>query len=375
MPAPPDPEAGGGPAVPAGFQRLVYGVALSLMLGWVLYVGRGIIVPVVEAALIVYVIMGLARILEHVPWVGRHVPGWARNLFSILLIGAILAMMVLLMITNINQVAEVMPQYTERLLNLVQSAAAQMGFEQQPTWTTLRDEVMQRVDLEALLGATLSSVSQILGLFIVVLIYSGFLLAERGTFALKLGAMSRDPQTLDEVRRVLAEINHRVGRYLALKTLVNIVLGLISYLMMALVGVEFAGFWAMLIGLLNYIPYLGSFLGVMFPVLLSVLQFDQVELVILVLVVLTAAQMFVGNFLEPYLMGNSLNLSPFVILVGLAVWTALWGIPGAILSVPITASLVIVLSLFDGTRPIAVLLSRNGNVGDLRRPQAARGGQ
>jgi predicted PurR-regulated permease PerM len=61
-------------------------------------------------------------------------------------------------------------------------------------------------------------------------------------------------------------------------------------------------------------------------------------------------------------MGNSLNLSPFAILVALAVWTALWGIPGAFLAVPITAILTIVLSEFPGARPISVLLSRNGKV-------------
>jgi len=69
-----------------------------------------------------------------------------------------------------------------------------------------------------------------------------------------------------------------------------------------------------------------------------------------------------GNFVEPWLMGNSLNLSPFVILVSLVVWSSIWGLAGAILAVPISAILVIVLSEFKGTRPIAVLLSRDGNV-------------
>jgi AI-2 transport protein TqsA len=347
------------------FRNLVYGAALTLMIGWVLHLGRGIIVPVVSAALIVYVIMGLARFLELLPWVGRTIPGWVRNLFSILLILAVLAAIVLMMITNVNQVANVMPHYAERLLAIVQGVAAYIGIETQPTWTTLRDEVMEQIDLRTLIGTAVASVGQIVSVFVVVLIYAGFLLAERGTFPVKLGAMSQDADTLAEVRAVLGEINQRIGRYLALKTFVNVVLGLVSYAMMALVGVEFAGFWAVLIGLLNYIPYLGSFLGVLFPVVLSALQFDDVGVVLLVLAVLTAAQMMVGNFLEPYLLGNSLNLSPFVILVSLAIWYALWGIPGAILSVPITASLVIVLSVFRGTRPIAVLLSRNGQVGDV----------
>jgi predicted PurR-regulated permease PerM len=61
-------------------------------------------------------------------------------------------------------------------------------------------------------------------------------------------------------------------------------------------------------------------------------------------------------------MGNSLNLSPFVILVSITVWGALWGIPGAFLAVPITACMAMVCAEFEATRPIAVLLSRNGEV-------------
>ena len=69
-----------------------------------------------------------------------------------------------------------------------------------------------------------------------------------------------------------------------------------------------------------------------------------------------------GNLLDPYLMGNSLNLSPFVILVSLTVWSALWGIPGAFLAVPITACIMMILAQFRGSRPLAVLLSQKGDV-------------
>ena len=95
---------------------------------------------------------------------------------------------------------------------------------------------------------------------------------------------------------------------------------------------------------------------------LAVVQFGALGPVIALTAALAGAQIFVGNFLEPYLMGNSLNLSPFVILVSLVVWSAMWGLPGAILSVPITAILVIVLSEFKRTRPIAILLSRDGEI-------------
>lgn len=66
-------------------------------------------------------------------------------------------------------------------------------------------------------------------------------------------------------------------------------------------------------------------------------------------------------------MGSSLNLSPFAILASVAVWSGLWGIPGAFLAVPVTAIMAIVFSEFAGTRPVAVLLSRTGRLSTRER--------
>jgi len=350
------------PRMPSGhFSNFVLGFAFFLMIGWLLYIGRGIIVPFVIATMVVYVIIGLAKALDHF---GRHVPGWARNGVSILTIATIISLTVLLVSNNVDGVVALLPQYESRLLGMISFVAAYVGVETEPTWTTLRDEVLARIDLGSLIGSTVMSATQIIGVSAVVFIYTGFILAERVTFGRKLAQLSSDPQAVARLNALIGEINARIGQYLALKTAVNILLGSISWILMSLVGVEFAAFWAVLIGFLNYIPYVGSFLGVMFPVALSMLQFGDIGIVLLLLVVLSLTQMVVGTFIEPYVMGNSLNLSPTVILLSLAIWSALWGIPGAVLSVPITASLVIVCASFAATRPVAVLLSRDGVVAE-----------
>ncbi|CAN5783378.1 AI-2E family transporter [soil metagenome] len=344
------------------YRNLVYGIALALMIGWVLYLGRGIIVPVVASILIVYIILGLARLLARLPVIGPHVPAPLRYLASILVIGVVVSAVVSLLITNINQVVAIAPQYQERLLGLIQQGAEAVGVETEPTWETIRRDVFGQIDIQSLIGSTVGWVSSIVGVFLLVLVYAGFLLAEHTAFESKIGRLSRDPEQVMRIREIIADINGRIGTYLALKTFINAVLGVISYAIMALIGIEFAGFWAALIALLNYIPYLGSFLGVTFPVALSLLQFGDYGMTFIVLAALASAQIFVGNFLEPMLLGSSLNLSPFVILVSLVSWYTLWGVAGALLAVPITAIIVIIFSQFDGTRPIAILLSKDGQV-------------
>ena len=114
--------------------------------------------------------------------------------------------------------------------------------------------------------------------------------------------------------------------------------------------------------MLNYIPYIGSFLSVLFPVAVAVVQFGDPNVVLLALVLLSVLQFVNGNLLDPYLMGSSLNLSPFVIVLSLAAWSALWGVPGTLLAVPFAAIMVIVFSESEATRPIAILLSRDGQL-------------
>lgn len=198
-------------------------------------------------------------------------------------------------------------------------------------------------------------------LFLLVL-YATFFMAERGQLAVKLTLAMGDAESGERALRVMHRINERIGQYLLVKTVVNAILGGLSYAIMLALGIEFALFWAVLIAFLNYIPYIGSLVGVVFPVLLSLAQFGSVAMAVVVTVALTAAQIFVGGWLEPRMMGRAFNLSPFVVLLALAVWSALWGLPGAVLAVPLTASFVIVMAEIRATRPFAIMLSASGRV-------------
>jgi predicted PurR-regulated permease PerM len=335
---------------------------LLLCIGWVLHVGKAIFVPAVLGAVIVYIIVGLADALGRLPGLGPVLPSRLRYLFSIVLIGVICVLFAYLVMANKERALALAPQYQQSLLATIQQVAVHFGFETEPTWATLRQELLARISLQRLAGSLLASVGSILVTFVVVCLYATFLMLERGSFEAKLANLSDDPARVARIRQVIVAINKRIGSYLALKTLLSLLLAVSSYVVMRVFGLEFAALWAVLIFFLNFVPYVGSVLGVVFPVLMTIVQFEDPGTVLTMLALLTALQFGIGNFLDPYMMGNSLNLSPFAILVSLAVWSELWGVPGAFLAVPITAILTIVFSEFPGTRPIAVLLSRNGRL-------------
>jgi predicted PurR-regulated permease PerM len=344
------------------FQTLVAGAVLAVVIGWVLHIGKEVFVPIIFGALVVYVIVGLTRLLGRIPYLGRILPPRIRSALSVLVIAWGLVAIANLILANKDSVLALVPQYQESLLAVIQRGAVFLHIETEPTWTTLRQDLVARISVQPLIGSMVASVSAIAVTVVIVLLYASFLLIEQRSFDAKIAAISTHPRIVARIRQVTSDINSRIGAYLALKTFLSILLGATSWIAMALVGLEFAGFWAALIALLNYIPYIGSFLGVLFPVTMAIVQFANPNDVLAVLLPLTALQFLIGNFLDPYVMGNSLNLSPFAILVSLAAWSALWGIPGAFLAVPITAIMAIVFSEFAGTRPIAVLLSRDGRL-------------
>jgi predicted PurR-regulated permease PerM len=165
-----------------------------------------------------------------------------------------------------------------------------------------------------------------------------------------------------ELKETLAQIDHSISKYISLKTLVSLITGFASYIVLKLIGLDAPIFWAFLIFLLNYIPTIGSLIGTLFPVAMAFLQFEDPTNAFIVLIAVGSIQVIVGNIVEPKIMGNSLNVSSLVVILSLSFWGAIWGITGMVLSVPITVILVILFGQFKSTRSVAILLSDKGQI-------------
>jgi predicted PurR-regulated permease PerM len=189
-----------------------------------------------------------------------------------------------------------------------------------------------------------------------------FLLAEQRTFGRKIEALFPDGDRQKEVQDILSDIRDRTQKYVSVKTSLSLLTAVVSYVVLAIVGVDLAIFWAFLIFLLAYIPTIGSLLGVVFPAILAIIQFGSLGPFLVVAIGLGAAQFLIGNVLEPRMMGKSLNLSSLVVIISLAVWGSIWGVTGMFLCVPITVIMMIILAEFRQTRPVAILLSADGRV-------------
>lgn len=344
----------------ARLMAMTCSVALVIMVGWLLVVGQGILLPVLVGVISVYVLNRAAEGMLRVP-VLRRLSRWWRRLL-VLLAGILgVAVLAAYVTSNAAAISAALPGYRKSVEILQGKFLAFLGVEHLPDWANFGDRMLDLVDATTVLPAILTTVSAGGSVLVAAILYAVFILAELDFLPDKtraaLGGGDRAERTLE----IVAKINRRIGDYLGAKTLVNIILGAFSYGVMLVLGIDHAGFWAILIGLLNYVPYIGSIIAVFFPVTISLVQFASFTHAAVALVMLTVPQMLVAYYIEPKFLGRSVNLSPFTVLLSLAVWTALWGLMGAILAIPLTAMVTIVLAEFPTTRFVAALMSETGD--------------
>ena len=343
-------------------------VALTVYL---LVVGQSVLVPFVLAVFIAYLISALSHAVSRLS-IGGWSPGPKLSMTAAILSFAVVMTALIDQIAgNIDDVAQQAPQYQERLEGLYAQINALLmqyaGREAPLTFVELANEL----NLQRILGGIVGSLNSIASNAFQILLYVIFLLLEGRNNDRKLKALFSDPAREEAVRGAIQRIGRGIEKYVLIKTAMSLLVAVLSYAALWFMGVDFAGFWALLTFAINFIPYLGSAIAVTLPVIMTLLQFGDIGTMLLVLGLLAAAQVFVGNVVEPRYTGKSLNLSPVVIVMALSTWGAIWGITGMFLSVPITVMLTIACAAIPATRPIAIALSQTGDLGGMAPDETA----
>ena len=195
-----------------------------------------------------------------------------------------------------------------------------------------------------------------LGRLTLVLIFLVFMLLGKPYFKYKVAA-AFPPDRAVTFSKMTASISKQIGQYLVVKVAISGTTGVLVCLVLTLLKVEFALTWGALAFFLNFIPSIGSIMASIPPILLAIVQFyPSVWMPIFTAVVLLVIQMIMGNVIEPKIMGDSLNLSPVVILLSLVFFGWMWGLVGALLSVPIAAAIKIVCENVEALHPISILM-------------------
>ncbi len=374
---------------------IFFTLASACLLTYILWLGSSILIPIVLAGLVWFALVSIARLLQPL---GPDFAG--KTLLTHFLSWVILIMATWLFTSTVSstvvEFSAQIPDYEAQLgalastfatwvggqlarVNAVVSGNAAVNTTEIATYAQqFEDLVVNSIEaLRARLpqAATnlLSATQGTITLVVTVLIYMIFFYSESSSFPKKLAALNKEQDAHERWSSLIGLIIARLASYIRIKTLTSALTGGLGYVLMTILDVNFALLFALLLFLLNYIPVVGSLISSILPIVLFLVDPDFTVTRWLVLIFgLLLIQQSIGSVLEPRLLANSFNISSILVMASLLFWGAIWGIFGMLISAPIMAAFVILLANFQGSRQLAILLSADGNIDNLRaRPDSS----
>jgi AI-2 transport protein TqsA len=336
---------------------------LAIFLGLLVCVAAGFVLRQLQAVLMPFVLaLFLAQVFNPLQTRlrARGVPRALALLFLLAVVAAALLLVGWIASASFQGFSASLPRYAARFNTLFEDLTGRLVATfpaLEPQLANLHwGQAVEASSITAMVTAGLGSFFLFFEEMVLVLLFLLFLLLGEGALPRKL-ERALPPGRADRVAAVVRNIEAQVRKYLLLKTLVNLGVGLAVAVLFAACGVDFPLFWGFLAFLAHYIPNLGAVISVGLPALFLLLQLDSVGRALIITAINAAVQFAVGHFLEPRVMGTSLDLSPVLVLFALIFWGWLWGAWGMVLAVPLTAMLKIVCENVAPLRPVAVLMS------------------
>ena len=289
-----------------------------------------------------------------------HLPGFVRIILVVGLVLLLIYMLGKLVMLNVISFQSQLPEYEAKFWEYANIILARFDISQEQANEAvdafLSNIRQNHISFGNLLQSLSGSFFSFLGNVLWVILFMAFILAERESFTRRLvNQLGRE--NADPILKSLQTINESVQQYLGLKTLISFLTGALVTIVLTVAGVDFALLWGVLTFVLNFIPTIGSIVATVPPIAITLFQSGSPGKTLIIGILLLCIQFLVGNVLEPRLMGRGLNLSPLVVLFSLIFWGWLWGIPGMLLSVPLTAAIRIAMEQIDATKTVAVLIS------------------
>jgi AI-2 transport protein TqsA len=326
-----------------------------LAVGATLYFTQSVIVPFALAAFAAFAVEPIVRLLQRI-----KVPRWLGALFVVGLLFLAIESMAEIVAHTAEQFQERLPVYLVSLQALVdrlplpEGTMAYVRVDDPEFWQA----VLPVQAMVGSVGSWASAVTSFVANTMLVLLLMVALIIGRRRFDERLDlAAGHATGRMKASARVLDAIDAGIQRYMLLKTGLSLAVGLCFWLLLTLLGADFAILWGAFAFVMNFIPTVGPILATIPAVVMLFLQFgDALGYALFASALVGVIPALFGNIIEPKVFGDSLNLNFFAILFALVLWSFLWGASGAVLSVPMMMAISLICREVPALRPAHELL-------------------
>jgi AI-2 transport protein TqsA len=322
------------------------GILVLVAVGVVLKYAGAAILPLIIAWLFSFLLGPVVNFMTD-----RKVPATLAVFIVLIFLVGVIYLSGTFLYTRISAFYEAYPKYQARMTELIATLASQFNLGSDPL-----ADINWGQNIYRFLATLSQSIFAFASKLILVVIFLFFILLGKPFFKYKiLKSFSHD--NANQLSQITYSITGQIRRYLSWQFLISFCTGCLVWLALTLIGVDFAVTWGALAFFLNFIPTVGSIASSIPPILLALIQFyPSFWPGVITFFALLTIQLSIGNGIAPKVLGDQLNLSPVVILLALLFWGWLWGIVGALLSIPITAAIKIVCENIEPLQPISVMM-------------------
>lgn len=342
----------------ASMQLIVISITFIALVAFT-WAGRtlaDVLAPVIFAAFLSYLLVPMVNGFERI-----KVPRPLGYVFAMLIVAGLGFVVGAMISGSVDQFRENFEGYEHNLKNLVATVQdlAHRTRVLAPDEKLTAKGIIDALPAGGVEGIISGGASYMFGstsFLIVTLFFMIFMVGEGERFTRRVQS-AYEGSAAARILKVAGKFNDSIQRYLLIKAGVSALTGVVSYIIMASFGLDFAGVLAVFVFLSNFVPYVGSLVSTSLPVVLALLQFPTWKTALFILIGITITQQVLGNIVEPRFQGRGLNVSPLLILLSLVYFSWMWGIVGMIVCMPIVAGVRIILEEFPRTRSLAKMMS------------------
>ena len=320
----------------------------------VLKIMAQVLLPFTVAVLLALVTSPTVRFLERF-----RIPRVVSAIFILLVIFGILYAMGMILYTSGRTLLTLYPRYEVKIRGIYIQLARifELPYDE---YMTIFQNIWGQADIRTRVREmTLSftngflsflSVAFMVSIFMIFLLFEAVFLREKLDKAFEITRAER-------IKKISTGVITQITHYLSVMFFVSLLNGALAGIGLAIIGVEFAAVWGVIQFVLNFIPNLGSIAAGIGATAFALVQFwPNPEPIVATALVMLGVNILCGFIIMPKAMGDSLGLSPLVVLISLLIWGWLWGFAGLILAVPMTAIIKIVCENISVLEPISVLM-------------------
>lgn len=336
-------------------QNVAYSLIIITISGWLLYIGSSLILPMVFALLFAMFLLPIDKWMStkiKINWLSI-IASFLVVIIPIFLVIYLFSVQTLNIIDSLPSIGNEIEKGFNKLLSIVNEAFPALNLNADQLLSENTNKLLDG-PLNVLSKGLISSTELIVNSGI-TLIYTFFILLYRKSFK-NFVIFQFEKNNHRDIKSTLSEIKNMVQSYVGGLGIVILILAFFNSLGLLIIGVDYAIFWGALSGILAIIPYVGTGVGAMLPLLYSLASSDSNWQPIAILIYFIVIQQIEGNIITPKIVGDKVNINPMFAIISLIFFGSFWGIGGVILALPIISIIRIVLDQFNETKPLAVLM-------------------